>query len=78
VRWTGTFTPPVTGSYVFGIESRAGSRLFFDGSNVADSWKPSYSIKAETFTRTRVAGRAYPFVVEAHGSVDAYQLCRLL
>ena len=78
VRWRGTFTPPATGSYVFGIESRGGSRLFFDGKKVADSWKPGYSIQSSTFTRMLVAGHGYPFVAEAHGSVDGYQMCRLL
>jgi beta-glucosidase len=78
VRWRGTFTAPATGSYDFGIESRGGSRLFFDGNKVADSWKPGYSIQSFTFTRRLVAGHAYPFVAEAHGHVDGYQMCRLL
>jgi beta-glucosidase len=78
LRWSGSFTPPTTGSYLLGLESRAGSRLFFDGHKVADSWAPSYSVKADTFRRTLVAGHAYPFVVEIHGSVDSFQLCRLV
>lgn len=78
VRWTGTFTPPVSGTYTFGIESRNGSRLFFDGEKISDSWKPDYSIKTSTFTRNLVANHPYPFAVEAHGKINLYQMCRLL
>jgi beta-glucosidase len=78
VRWTGTFSPPVTGIYTFGIESRNGARLFFDGTKVVDAWKSGYSIRSQVFQRKLLANHSYPIIVEAHGDASSFQLCRLI
>jgi beta-glucosidase len=38
-RWTGTLTPPTTGTYTFGLTSDDGSRLFINGTQVIDNWR---------------------------------------
>ena len=38
-RWTGTLTPPTTGSYELSLTSDDGSRLFVDGQQVIDNWR---------------------------------------
>ncbi|MEW1866491.1 MULTISPECIES: glycoside hydrolase family 3 C-terminal domain-containing protein [unclassified Streptomyces] len=38
-KWTGTITPPATGTYTFGITSDDGSRLFIDGKQLIDNWR---------------------------------------
>ncbi|SDM75884.1 glycoside hydrolase family 3 C-terminal domain-containing protein [Actinacidiphila guanduensis] len=37
-KWTGTLTPPTTGSYTFSLRSDDGSRLFVNGQQVIDNW----------------------------------------
>lgn len=78
VRWTGIFSPPATGIYTFGIESRNGARLFFDGAKVVDAWKSGYSIRSQVFQRKLLANHSYPIIVEAHGDASSFQLCRLI
>ncbi|MFA5258318.1 MAG: glycoside hydrolase family 3 N-terminal domain-containing protein, partial [Opitutales bacterium] len=38
VRWTGTFTPPLTADYCLGTISDDGSRLYVDGKLVSNNW----------------------------------------
>jgi beta-glucosidase len=38
-KWTGTLTPPTTGTYTLGLTSDDGSRLFINGSQVIDNWR---------------------------------------
>lgn len=38
-KWTGTLTPPTTGTYTFGLTSDDGSRLFINGTEVIDNWR---------------------------------------
>ena len=38
VKWTGTLTPPTTGSYNFSLTSDDGSRLFVNGQQVISNW----------------------------------------
>jgi beta-glucosidase len=38
-KWTGTLTPPKTGTYTFGLTSDDGSRLFINGQQVIDNWR---------------------------------------
>jgi beta-glucosidase len=38
-KWTGTITPPTTGTYTFGITSDDGSRLSIDGKQIIDNWR---------------------------------------
>ena len=39
--WTGTITPPVTGTYEIGLRHDDGVRLFIDGDLRIDRWGPS-------------------------------------
>ncbi|MCF3963102.1 glycoside hydrolase family 3 C-terminal domain-containing protein [Streptomyces fuscigenes] len=65
-KWTGTLTPPATGSYTFGLSSDDGSRLLIDGKQVIDNWRDQ-ATHTETGTVTLTAGK--PVSVE----VDYYQ-----
>jgi beta-glucosidase len=37
-KWTGTLTPPTTGTYQFALNSDDGSRLFINGQQIIDNW----------------------------------------
>jgi len=37
-KWTGTLTPPTTGSYTFALTSDDGSRLFINGQQIINNW----------------------------------------
>jgi beta-glucosidase len=37
-RWTGTLTPPTTGTYTFALNSDDGSRLIINGQTVVNNW----------------------------------------
>jgi beta-glucosidase len=39
VKWTGTLTPPETGTYTFGLTSDDGSRLIINGQELIDNWR---------------------------------------
>ncbi|HEY7175492.1 MAG TPA: glycoside hydrolase family 3 C-terminal domain-containing protein, partial [Micromonosporaceae bacterium] len=65
-KWTGTLTPPTTGTYTFGLTSDDGSRLFIDGAQVIDNWRDQAS-NTETAEVDLTAGR--PVSIE----VDYYQ-----
>ena len=65
-RWTGTITPPATGSYTFGLTSDDGSRLLLDGKQVIDNWRDQ-AAHTETAAVDLTAGT--PVKVE----VDYYQ-----
>jgi len=66
VKWTGTLTPPTTGTYTFGLSSDDGSRLFINGQLVIDNWRDQ-AITTETAQVPLTAGT--PVQVE----VDYYQ-----
>ncbi|HEV3172656.1 MAG TPA: glycoside hydrolase family 3 C-terminal domain-containing protein, partial [Actinocrinis sp.] len=38
VKWTGTLTPPTTGTYNFSLTSDDGSRLFINGQQIINNW----------------------------------------
>jgi beta-glucosidase len=65
-KWTGTLTPPTTGTYTFGLTSDDGSRLLIDGKQVIDNWRDQ-AANTETATVDLTAGR--PVSIE----VDYYQ-----
>jgi beta-glucosidase len=65
-KWTGTLTPPATGTYTFGLTSDDGSRLLIDGKQVIDNWRDQ-ATHTETGTVTLSADK--PVSVE----VDYYQ-----
>jgi beta-glucosidase len=66
VRWTGTLTPPTTGSYTFALTSDDGSRLLINGQQVIDNWRDQ-AANTETAQVSLAAGQ--PVQVE----VDYYQ-----
>ncbi|MET9222649.1 glycoside hydrolase family 3 C-terminal domain-containing protein [Streptomyces sp. NPDC003300] len=37
-KWTGTLTPPTTGTYTFSLNSDDGSRLFVNGQQIINNW----------------------------------------
>lgn len=39
-RWSGTLTPPATGTYTFSLSSDDGSRLTVGGKRLIDMWRP--------------------------------------
>jgi beta-glucosidase len=63
VKWTGTLTPPTTGTYTFGLTSDDGSRLFIDGKQVIDNWRDQAS-NTETAQVRLTAGQAVPIEVD--------------
>jgi beta-glucosidase len=65
-KWTGTLTPPTTGTYTFGLTSDDGSRLLINGSQVIDNWRDQ-AATTETAQVPLTAGT--PVQVE----VDYYQ-----
>ncbi|SEG68147.1 beta-glucosidase [Actinacidiphila yanglinensis] len=64
--YTGTLTPPSTGTYTFSVTSDDGSRLLVDGKQVIDNWRDQGGT-TETGTVTLTAGQ--PVSIE----VDYYQ-----
>jgi beta-glucosidase len=65
-KWTGTVTPPATGTYTFGLTSDDGSRLLINGRPVIDNWRDQ-GATTETARVPLTAGT--PVSVE----VDYYQ-----
>jgi beta-glucosidase len=65
-KYTGTITPPATGTYTFSVTSDDGSRLLVDGKQIIDNWRDQGG-HTETGTVTLTAGQ--PVSIE----VDYYQ-----
>ncbi len=65
-KWTGTLTPPATGSYTFSLTSDDGSRLFINGTKIIDNWRDQ-AANTQTGTVTLTAGQT------ASIEVDYYQ-----
>ncbi|MDX6354777.1 MAG: beta-glucosidase, partial [Streptomyces sp.] len=66
VKWTGTLTPPTTGSYTFSLNSDDGSRLYVNGQQIVNNWS-NHGPTTKTGTVTLTANQ--PVSVE----VDYYQ-----
>ncbi|WP_250298566.1 glycoside hydrolase family 3 C-terminal domain-containing protein [Streptomyces sp. A 4/2] len=62
--WTGTITPPVTGTYTFGLTSDDGSRLFIDGKQVIDNWRDQGGGATETAKADLTAGKTIQVEVD--------------
>lgn len=65
-KWTGTLTPPVSGTYTFSTTSDDGSRLIINGATVVDNWS-DHATTTVTGTVALTAGT--PVSIE----VDYYQ-----
>ncbi len=62
-RWTGTLTPPTTGTYTFALSSDDGSRLYINDQLVVNNWSDHLSTtKSATIQLT--AGQTYAVRVE--------------
>lgn len=62
-KWTGTVTPPVTGTYTLGLTSDDGSRLFIDGKEAIDNWRDQ-GTTTKTTEVDLTAGK--PVKIEVH------------
>ncbi|MET9222612.1 glycoside hydrolase family 3 C-terminal domain-containing protein [Streptomyces sp. NPDC003300] len=65
-KWTGTLTPPTTGTYTFALTSDDGSRLFVNGQQIINNWA-NQPTTTKTGTVTLTAGQ--PVSVE----IDYFQ-----
>jgi beta-glucosidase len=63
VRWTGTLTPTLTGSYQIGITTDDGGRLYLDGVKIVDIWS-DHAAQTQTVAKTLTAGVAYSITFE--------------
>ena len=70
VRWTGTLTPPESGTYILGIITDDRGRMYFDGNLVVDNWKPCQKNVMKTFRTRMERGKAYPLRIEYADSTD--------
>ncbi|WP_329129896.1 glycoside hydrolase family 3 C-terminal domain-containing protein [Streptomyces sp. NBC_01476] len=62
-KWTGTLTPPSTGSYTFALSSDDGSRLFINGQQLIDNWA-NQPRTTKTGTVTLTAGQQVSIEVD--------------
>jgi beta-glucosidase len=62
-KWTGTITPPSTGTYTFSLTSDDGSRLFVNGQQVISNWADQPAT-TKTGTITLTAGQAASIEVD--------------
>jgi beta-glucosidase len=70
VRWTGTITPPESGTYILGIVTDDRGRMYFDNSLVIDNWKPCQKNVMKTFRARMERGREYPIRIEYADSIE--------
>jgi beta-glucosidase len=62
-RWTGTLTPPVSGTYTFSLTSDDGSRLYINNQLLIDNWRDQ-ATTTETASIQLTAGQPYAIRVE--------------
>jgi beta-glucosidase len=70
VRWTGTITPPESGTYILGIITDDRGRMYFENSLVVDNWVPSQKNVMKTFKVRMEKGREYTIRIEYADSVE--------
>ena len=70
VRWTGTITPPETGTYDLGVVSDDRSRLFVNDKLLIDNWRPCDVNIVKTCKVKMEEGKAYNIKMEYADSVD--------
>lgn len=62
-KWTGTFTPSVTGTYYFSTTSDDGSRLFVNGQELVNNWQDGYATTNDG-SISLAAGQAVPIEID--------------
>ena len=62
-KWTGTFTPSVTGTYYFSTTGDDGSRLFVNGQELVNNWRDGYAITSDG-SISLTAGQAVPIEID--------------
>ena len=70
VRWTGTISPPESGTYILGIITDDRGRMYFDGKIVVDNWRPYQKNVMKTFRAKLEKGKHYPIRIEYADSVE--------
>lgn len=70
VRWSGTITPPETGTYLLGIVTDDRGRFYFEDKLVVDNWSPCQLNVMKTFRAKMEKGKQYKIVIEYADSVD--------
>lgn len=63
VRWTGTLTPPSSGTYTFTTRSDDGIRLWVDGQQLVDHWT-RHTASDDSGAIALVAGRPYSIRID--------------
>ncbi|MEE8390480.1 MAG: glycoside hydrolase family 3 C-terminal domain-containing protein [Anaerolineae bacterium] len=64
VRLTGTFTPPETGTFTFGLTGFGLNRLFIDGEKLINNWETLAGREESTVEVKMVADQSYRLQVE--------------
>ena len=70
-KWTGTLTPPTTGTYTFSLTSDDGSRLFVNGQQVISNWAdqpPTTKTGTISLTAGQPAGIEVDYFQDGGGS----------
>ncbi len=62
-RWTGTLTPPATGTYAFSTTSDDGSRVYINNQLVIDNWRDQWP-NVQSGSVQLTGGQAYSIRVE--------------
>ena len=70
VRWTGTITPPESGTYILGIITDDRGRMYFEDRLVVDNWIPCQKNVMKTYRATMEKGRQYAIRIEYADSTD--------
>ena len=63
VRWTGTLTAPVTGTYTLAMTNDDGMRVDLDGKRILDDWHDGAARTSTVLVKLK-AGQSYPIKVE--------------
>lgn len=75
IRWSGYIVPERSGEYTLAVSSDDGSRTWFDGKMVIDSWKDRGEI-LDSFRVNLEAGKKYPIKIEYYDTGND-AVCRL-
>jgi beta-glucosidase len=70
VRWTGTITPPETGTFLLGIITDDRGRMYFENSLVVDNWNPCQKNVMKTFRARMEKGKEYSIRIDYADSVE--------